>query len=160
MAVEIERKFLVFKDRLPELKDGQHLLQGYLHYDPQIRFRIAGEKVILGIKTLREDGSRFEFETEKPFSSSEERQALCGLALVPPVEKVRYRILDGLLIWEVDVYAGENTGLVTVDVEMPRLDYPLQFPDWVNPEAEITQDPRYFNFNLAQKPFTRWSSSV
>lgn len=158
MAIEIERKFLVLRDKLPELKNGQHLVQGYLQYDPQIRFRFIGDKVILAVKTLRDDGSRFEFEAEKNLSTPEERLALYELAIVPPVEKVRYRIPSGSLIWEVDLYAGENEGLVTVDVEIPRLDYPIQFPAWVNVEAEITQDPRYFNFNLARRPFRNWRS--
>ncbi|KLU59990.1 inorganic triphosphatase [Peptococcaceae bacterium CEB3] len=156
MSTEIERKFLVFKEKLPELKGGQHFVQGYLQREPQIRFRFSGERVVLAVKTLKPDGSRFEFEAEKSLASTEERRTLCELAIVPPIEKTRYSFPYGSLIWEVDVYAGENAGLVTVDVEMPRLDYPLKFPEWVNAEAEITRDPRYFNYNLAQRPFKCW----
>jgi CYTH domain-containing protein len=156
MALEIERKFLVRPELLPHLQSGLNILQGYLSDEPSIRFRIVGEKVIITIKRLNKDGSRFELETEKSGVSIDEQEDLKSLARYPVIEKIRYRIPYFDLIWEVDVYQGENLGLITVDVELPSLNYPIKFPEWVNPEAEITTDPRYFNWNLGQFPYSKW----
>lgn len=157
MAIEIERKFLVLKDKLPSLEGGKRLLQGYLKAEaPQVRFRIVDDRVILTIKAQRQDGSRFEFELMKEKVSAEEQAALQELAIYPIIEKVRYSISFAGLVWEVDVYQGANLGLITVDVELPAFDYPLVFPDWVDGEAEVTQDPRYFNTYLAQFPYSTW----
>ena len=158
MAIEIERKFLVHKERLPRLDGGIRLRQGYLQAEsPQVRFRIIDDQVILTVKTLRKDGSRFEFELVKEKVPAEEQTALEELAIYPLVEKVRYRIPFAGLVWEVDLYQGANLGLITVDVELPALDYPLVFPDWVNAGAEVTADPRYFNSYLARCPYSTWS---
>ncbi|MDI6811964.1 MAG: adenylate cyclase [Desulfitobacteriaceae bacterium] len=158
MGIEIERKFLVLIDKLPPLKGGERLIQGYLREEsPQIRFRIIGDSVIITIKSPLGHGTRFEFEAEKGSVSVQEQASLKELALYPVIEKVRHRIPYAGLVWEVDVYQGANLGLMTVDVELPALDYPLVFPPWVDAQAEVTQDPRYFNTHLAQYPYSTWA---
>lgn len=156
MALEIERKFLVRPEYLPDMGSGLRMLQGYLSKEPSIRFRIVNSKIILTIKHLNSDGSRFELETEKEPVSLEEQVTMKSLALYPVIEKVRYRIPYSDLTWEVDVYQGENLGLITADVELPRLDYPIEFPAWIDSESEITTHPNYFNSNLGRFPYTKW----
>lgn len=156
LGIEMERKYLVHRNCLPELVGGERIIQGYLCATPQIRFRLWAGKLIITIKQLRPDGSRFELETEKVTPSNEETITLMGLALYPPIEKVRYRIPHKGLTWEVDVYQGDNEGLITVDVEMPSLDWVLEFPVWVDSDREITNDPRYFNLNLGRNQFRSW----
>lgn len=159
MAIEIERKYLVHRELLPTLKDGQKMIQGYLAMQPSIRFRIIGQDVIITVKNLQSDGSRFELETIKQQASPEEQEQLMKLTLFPCIEKVRYRLPYSGLVWEIDVYQGKNSGLITADVEIPSLDYALEFPCWINSQQEITQDARYFNINLGQKPYTQWVNS-
>ena len=160
MAIEIERKFLILKDKLPLLQGGEHLIQGYLREaSPQIRFRIIRDNVIITIKSPLGDGTRFEFEAKKGSVSAQEQASLQELALYPLIEKVRHRIPYAGLVWEVDVYQGANLGLMTVDVELPALDYLLVFPPWVDAQAEVTQDPRYFNTHLAQYPYATWTEA-
>lgn len=156
LAIEIERKFLVRGNLLPHLELGQRIVQGYLCEEPQIRFRLLENKIVITLKKVQPDGSRFELETEKDMALPEEGSALLNLAIYPVVEKVRYRLPFAGLTWEVDVYQGENQGLITVDVELPSLDFPVVFPDWVDQEREITHDPRYFNTNLGKTPFSHW----
>jgi len=156
MGVEIERKFLVIHEALPELKDGQHIIQGYLAEKPSIRFRIINEKIIITIKKAGMNGSRFELETFKDFSTEEERRTLQALSIFPVIEKVRYKLPYAGLVWEIDVYQGENNGLVTADVELPYFDYPILFPPWIDEKADITWDERYFNTNLGLNPFNNW----
>ncbi len=156
MALEIERKFLVRPELLPHMESGLHILQGYLAEEPSIRFRIVDEKIIITVKRLNRDGSRFELETEKLEVSLEERETLKSLARLPVIEKVRYRIPHCNLIWEVDVYQGENLGLITADVELPSLNYPIEFPEWIDSESEITTNSKYYNWNLGRFPYSKW----
>lgn len=159
MGIEIERKFLVHPESLPKMDDGVRILQGYLSEKPSIRFRIIGSKIIITIKRLQKDGSRFELETEKDAVLLVEQNEMIALALYPPIEKVRYRIPYQGLVWEVDVYQGDNQGLITADVELPRLDYPVVFPNWIDSQTEITTNPKYFNYNLGRFPYSRWENT-
>jgi len=156
LALEIEKKFLVLKEHLPLLQNGQDIVQGYLSENPSIRYRFLNDSIVITIKEYRKDGSRFEFETLNPKSSSEERSTLKRLSLVPPIEKIRYRVPFEGLTWEIDVYQGENDGLITVDVEFPEIGYPLRFPKWVNTHREITEDREYSNLNLGRRPYSTW----
>lgn len=157
MALEIERKFLIFPDLLPPLGPGRRMIQGYLSEKPSVRFRITEDQLVLTVKDYLSPGRRFELETPAKQISPEEIQKLQELAVSPPIIKVRHRVADEQgLIWEIDIYEGENQGLITVDVELPSLEYPLQFPEWVNRDQEITGDPRYNNLNLGRNPFRRW----
>lgn len=159
MAIEIERKYLVHQKLLPLLTDGRRMVQGYLALQPSIRFRIIEKDVILTVKSLQEDGSRFEFETIKNNVSLTEIEQILKLALFPSIEKIRYRLPYSGLVWEIDVYQGANTGLITADVELPSLDYSIEFPCWINSQHEITQDSRYFNINLGQRPYRQWAQA-
>ncbi|ADY56262.1 adenylate cyclase [Syntrophobotulus glycolicus DSM 8271] len=157
MGLEIERKFLVHKDRLPPLRGGTTIYQGYFSLDPSVRFRIIGENVYLTVKEYYHNGSRFELETEKNGITEEEKAKLMMLAIVAPVVKTRYCLEFKGLIWEIDVYGGENEGLITVDVELPSMDYPLSFPSWVDANQEITFEKKYSNQNLGASPYSQWS---
>jgi adenylate cyclase len=170
MPIELERKFLVRPDRLPQLTDGERLIQGYMSEEPQIRFRITssreasrgsgeasrGSRVVIAIKKFLETGRRLEFEFARDNVSPEEIGDLQTLALWPPLVKTRYRVPHAGFVWEIDVYDGVNQGLVTCEVEVPSLDHPLDFPDWVDPAGEITGDMRYSNIELTRKPFREW----
>ena len=56
--------------------------------------------------------------------------------------------------WEIDVFEGDNEGLVIAEVELESEDEPFDVPEWIG--AEVTDDPRYFNANLVANPFSRW----
>ena len=72
----------------------------------------------------------------------------------PLVEKTRYRIPQGPVVWEVDEFEGDNRGLITAEVELKDENQSVTLPDWIG--QEVTGDPRYFNANLVAKPFTTW----
>ncbi|MBF0500550.1 MAG: adenylate cyclase [Candidatus Riflebacteria bacterium] len=159
MPLEIERKFLVHADRLPRLEFGVSILQGYLSLEPQVRFRIEGDTVTLAVKSRRTGNTRFEFEASRPKVGTSDCMSLRELAVLPLIEKTRYRIPEGELIWEIDQYSGKNSGLITAEVELPRSDYSLPIPEWIRGDAEITYDERYFNTRLATCPFTGWEKT-
>jgi adenylate cyclase len=155
--VEIERKFLVHHDRLPQLEGGAYLVQGYLGTRPTVRVRTEelpeAKKAYLTIKGEGLIG-RDEFEYDIPFADGE---ALLKLANTALVAKTRYRLpVDGQpdLAWEVDVFAGDNAGLIVAELEMPAADHAFPRPDWLG--EDVTEDPAYKNSALAQRPFNRW----
>lgn len=154
MATEIERKFLV-RDAL-DLSDypGRSLVQGYLCYGPPtaIRIRMDGDQALLNIKQSVTTIERAEFEYPVPM---EDGRAM--LALVPEkaiIEKTRHEVPWGGLVWEVDVFAGANAGLVVAEVELSSRDQAIDFPPWVG--EEVSGDPRYLNSRLALDPYCDW----
>lgn len=156
MAIEIERKFLAHADRLPPLGAGERFVQGYLSADPEVRFRIVGQRVILCVKKPLGPGHRIELEFPRDDLTETEKSDLCALALWPPLVKVRHRLPHARLVWEVDVYKEANAGLVTAEVEIPAADHPIDFPPWVDSAREITVDPTYANIHLTRRPYGTW----
>ena len=76
------------------------------------------------------------------------------LCPAPPLDKHRYRVPSGGFVWEVDVFAGANAGLVIAEVEMPTADTAVTLPPWVG--EEVSGDERYYNAYLARHPYARW----
>jgi len=153
MGTEIERKFLVTSDRWRSLAEGTLYRQGYLARGrATVRVRIVGEQGYLTIKGKNDGIRRLEYEYEIPI---EEAQALLtNLCDEPIIEKYRYRIpIDGYL-WEVDEFLGVNAGLIIAEVELTDESDRPTLPDWIG--ADVSDDSRYYNANLAQHPWSSW----
>lgn len=152
MATEIERKFLVtgIEWRRP---DALHYSQGYLNRDRErtVRIRLAGEQAFLTVKGLTRGAWRSEFEYPIPVADAEQLLKLCD---GPVVRKLRHVVMHHGLKWEVDEFLDENAGLVVAEVELECEDQPFDQPGWLG--QEVTEDPRYFNANLAANPYSRW----
>lgn len=154
MGQEIERKFLVKGTEWKALGTGTLYRQGYLSSvkERTVRVRIAGEKGFLTIKGVNKGVTRTEFEY--PIPTEEAGAMLDALCERPLIEKTRFVIpIDGYT-WEVDEFHGENDGLVVAEVELTSADEKPPLPAWVG--EEVSSDPRYFNSNLAKKPFKTW----
>ena len=158
MAREIERRFLVHREKLPPLGAGRRFVQGYLSEKPHTRFRVEGNHVTLAVKEWVSAGERLEFEFPRGDMPTDEIERLMGLALWPPLVKTRHEVPRDGLTWEIDFYEGRNAGLVTAEVELPAIDHPIDFPDWVDRNAEITSDARYANISLTKQPYGEWDS--
>ncbi len=156
MAAEIERKFLVRGDSWLEGAVGVRIAQGYLSQDPSrtVRVRIAGETGWLTIKGRTEGITRQEFEYPIPLADA---KALLGLCLPSVIDKTRYRVPFGGHMWEVDVFHGDNQGLVLAEVELADESIEPPLPAWV--DREVSADPRYFNSCLASFPYGKWADS-
>jgi adenylate cyclase len=154
MVQEIERKFLVTSDTWRRKAKGTYYRQGFLSTEPArtVRVRIAGERGTLTIKGKTVGATRDEFEYDIPREQAE--QLLDTLCLRPLIEKVRYLVREGAHTWEVDVFEGENAGLVVAEIELQREDEVFERPDWLG--REVTDDPRYFNANLVENPYRTW----
>ena len=154
MGQEIERKFLVTNDTWRRNATGTHYRQGFLSTEPErtVRVRIAGDRGTLTIKGKTIGATRPEFEYDIPREDAE--QLLDTLCQRPLIEKVRYVLREGAHTWEVDVFEGDNTGLVVAEIELQREDEAFEWPPWLG--EEVTHDPRYFNASLVQNPYSRW----
>jgi adenylate cyclase len=154
MATEIERKFLVVGNGWRPLGSGKLYCQGYIPTQGKqtVRVRIVGDQGYLTLKGPAAGLSRPEFEYRIPV---EDAQALLEtLCQRPFIEKTRYRIPIGQVVWEVDEFTGDNTGLILAEVELQSEDQSVDLPDWIGPE--VTGDPRYYNANLVNNPYRNW----
>ncbi|MBF0426558.1 MAG: CYTH domain-containing protein [Magnetococcales bacterium] len=157
MGREIERKFLVVGEAWRSLARGISYRQGFLSTDRArvVRVRIAGAEATLTVKGMTDNLARPEFEYPIPLDDA--RFLLDHLCLRPLIEKTRYRIPLGTVVWEVDAFDGENRGLVLAEVELAHVDQTFPLPEWVG--KEVSHDPRYFNSNLIAHPYCRWQST-
>ncbi|MEH2197124.1 CYTH domain-containing protein [Nostoc sp.] len=154
MAKEIERKYLVRGDSWRGLAEGSVYRQGYIATQDKttVRIRIAGEKSYLTIKGPSIKYSRLEFEYPIPVKDAQEiLETLCER---PFIEKVRYKIEFGGLIWEIDEFDGVNKGLILAEVELNDENQQIELPNWIG--QEVSDDFRYFNSNLVKHPFSQW----
>ena len=154
MPTEIERKFLVHKNLLPALTDGQHIVQGYIPTEDKtaVRIRIKGQQAWLTIKGANQGASRLEFEYFIPVADAQ--QMLTELCTGGAIDKRRYEIVHHGLTWEVDVFAGSNTGLIVAEVELDDEQQAVSLPEWA--ANEVTHDARYYNNQLLQNPVSDW----
>jgi CYTH domain-containing protein len=153
---EIERKFLVkSNDFINESSCLNRIVQGYLNSDPErtVRVRIKSNKGYLTIKGKSSDSGMSRFEWEKEINIHE-ADALLSLCEKGVLDKTRYEVMVGLHVFEVDVFAGENKGLVLAEVELKSEDEDFEKPIWLG--EEVTSDARYYNSYLSQHPFKSW----
>ncbi|MCC8170455.1 MAG: CYTH domain-containing protein [Parabacteroides sp.] len=156
MHTEIERKFRVTgNDFTAEAYSAQRIVQGYIcsAHGRTVRVRIRGEKGYLTIKGPSDEKglSRYEFEQEIPLPDAEQLLALCEPGVI---DKTRYLVRAGRHVFEVDVFRGENEGLVVAEVELGSEDEPFERPAWLG--EEVSGDRRYYNSMLAKHPYTTW----
>lgn len=156
MAVETERKFLVVGDQWRStVTSSTRIVQGYLASTPEVtvRVRVRGDRGFLTIKGRTSGISRSEYEFDIPVEDAE--AMLQELAVGPVVEKTRHLIEVGGHVWELDVFAGDNEPLVMAEIELRSADESFVIPQWAG--LEVSDDPRYYNVNLAQHPYSQWA---
>ena len=72
----------------------------------------------------------------------------------PLIEKIRHIVICAGTTWEIDEFFGENAGLVVAEVELETEEQTFERPKWLG--AEVTEDVRYYNANLAVQPYASW----
>ena len=156
MAKEIERKYLVDVKVWKPRDAGTHYKQGYLssHKERVVRVRLEGTVAKLTIKGINTGISRAEFEYEIPVADA--HAILSELCEKPLIEKRRYKEQYEGKTWEIDVFLGENEGLVVAEVELETEDEDIEVPPWA--VRDVSADPRYYNSNLVRIPFKSWAN--
>ena len=157
MFQEIERKFLVVGDFKSQAIQATEIHQGYLcgSSGVTVRVRVRDDKGYLTIKGKRSANGISRFEWEKEITK-EEALALLGLNEGGCVEKTRYLVpnSDGRHTWEVDVFHGDNEGLVMAEIELTDENDAFDKPDWLG--KEVSDDYRYYNSQLLRNPYKNW----
>jgi CYTH domain-containing protein len=150
---EIERKFRVDPAWRPP-NDGVAFEQGYLSSVPErvVRVRIEGKSAKLTVKGATKGITRSEYEYAIPVEDA--ALMLRELCEQPVIAKRRYLVEHAGHTWEVDVFAGANAGLVIAELELHTEDETFEKPPWLR--EEVSDDPRYYNSNLAKTPYTKW----
>ena len=159
MGLEIERKFLVKNLKFLDGVEGVRYSQGYIptNGNPGLRVRIAGERAFITLKSdVSPDGVRHEFEYDVPIGDAEEMIDL--FCRKPLIEKIRYKLRFKDLLWEIDVFEGDNEGLIIAEVELEDKDQKVELPEWVG--EEVTAYPRYCNSRLATNPYCNWTNGT
>ena len=158
MALEIERKFLL--KNLPILPDNKW--DKILNIEQSYFTDAEGKISRIRIQT-HENEIRF-FLTQKELISHgvfEERESDITqkeyFEYYPKFErglrKIRYvKNFGSNLKWEIDVYL--TVKLVTAEIELPKIDYEFEFPDYIkeNIIMEVTGMNEFSNFSLSNQP--------
>lgn len=154
---ETERKYLLKDDSFKQTATAvQTIAQGYLSQDPMrtVRIRLRDGKAFLTVKSAGDAAglTRFEYETEIAVDAARQLLPLC---LPSVIEKDRYIVPYGNITVEVDVFHGDNEGLVLAEVELEDETQTFARPDFL--AEEVTGDIRYYNSYLARHPFREWT---
>jgi adenylate cyclase len=154
MAQEIERKFLVTSTAFLVGLEGTRCRQGYIatRDTTAVRVRLMGQRAFLTLKGNITGISRAEYEYPIPVEDAD--QMLDSLCDPPLINKTRYRLEHQGMVWEVDVFAGDNIGLVVAEIELEHEDQAFEKPPWLG--QEVSHDKRYLNFNLSRTPYNQW----
>ncbi len=119
-----------------------------------IRIRTEADRAWLNIKSATLGIIRNEFDYEIPVNEAEEM--LATLCDKPLIEKTRHFVVSGAHTWEIDVFTGDNDGLIVAEVELGHAEEEIELPDWVG--EEVSDDPRYYNVCLIVNPYKTWAS--
>lgn len=154
--LEIERKFFVTSEAFKKQASiSKRIVQGYLNSAPErtVRVRIKGDQGYLTIKGKGNASgtTRFEWEKEIPANEAEALLALCERGVI---DKIRYEVMVGSHLFEVDEFHGDNVGLTIAEIELKSEDDVFEKPDWLG--EEVTGQEQYYNAYLSQFPYKDW----
>ncbi|MCE9506710.1 MAG: CYTH domain-containing protein [Alphaproteobacteria bacterium] len=155
MGIEPERKFLLANDSWKkDVTDKIRITQRYLSLDPTVRLRMTDKgEAFITVKGKAPAGTidTPEFEYKIPLSDAEEMMKLC---LPGEITKTRYHVPFGGKLWEVDVFEGDNAGLVVAEIELAHGTEAFAKPAWAG--DEVTHDKKYKNAKLLLHPYRKW----
>lgn len=155
MAVEIERKFLLSSERWrATVTRSVEIVQGYIAESDtaSVRVRVADQNGSLNLKGLTLGITRKEYEYDLPVA--EAREILAELCAARVITKTRHHAEHEGHNWEIDEFAGRNTGLVVAEIELSSENEVFARPEWLG--EEVSGDPRYYNLRLVEQPYGTW----
>lgn len=164
MALEIEKKFLLSNNDWYDLIDSStYFKQGYLNgaensnndLKSSVRIRIEGNKANINIKSMTLSITRQEYEYSIPLDDAEKMlEELCNQ---PLIEKTRHIVKYKGHKWEIDVFEGDNKGLIVAEIELKSEDEKFDIPSWI--AEEVSSQEKYYNVCLVKNPYSKWNNS-
>ena len=154
MAKEIERKFLVKNLYFKELSVCHKIEQGYICTEKErvVRVRRYDSCAFLTIKSASVGFARDEFEYEIPVDDAQ--KMLETICIQPTIKKCRYILFFEDKKWEIDVFEGENSGLIIAEIELENESETFKIPNFIG--EEVTSDIRYYNSYINNNPYNSW----
>ncbi|AJA68190.1 CYTH domain-containing protein [Myroides odoratimimus] len=154
--IEIERKFLVNSlEFIEQSFKSNKITQGYLNSHPErtVRIRLKDTNAYITIKGKSNDAgtSRLEWEKEINYDEANQLIALCEDFVI---SKTRYLIQVGKHTYEVDIFHGDNEGLILAEIELTAENEQFDKPIWLG--EEVTGDLKYYNSYIANHPYKKW----
>lgn len=156
MATEIERKFLILNQDWQEYTSIElHIVQAYLATNEfsSTRIRIQGDKANINIKSATLGIERTEFEYPIPVDDAQ--LMIDDLCIKPVISKIRYIVNHMQHTWEIDVFSGDNEGLIVAEIELSSPDEIFEKPSWLG--EEVSHEKRYYNACLINHPYKDWN---
>lgn len=154
MGTECERKFLLSDNSIIRGLKGRQIEQGYMAINDKvaIRIRINQDEAFITIKEASAGMSRLEFDYVVPVI--EAREMMENFSMPPVIRKVRYEIMVGQHLWEIDQFYDENEGLLLAEIELQHEEEYFELPPWIG--DEVTKNKKYYNSELVISPFKSW----
>ena len=146
--MEIERKFLIKKESLPQNYNEytyNELEQAYIITNPVLRIRKKDNEYILTYK-----GPGFLARQEEEFPLTKESyEKLLTKAEGITISKTRYKIPHDDLVIELDIFKKDLDGLILAEVEFPDMTAANEYvpPEWFG--REVTNEGTYHNSSLS-----------
>jgi CYTH domain-containing protein len=132
-----------------------YIKQGFLNSNKErtVRVRIIDDTAFLTVKGKSNTAGtiRFEWEKEIPVKEAQDLMLLTEKAVL---EKHRFYVKSDQHTYEVDVFLGENLGLIVAEVELNSENEKFTKPSWV--DKEVTGEVKYYNSSLSKTPFQAW----
>ena len=148
--VEIERKFLLrsVPQELIAETEGESIRQGYLlSGNSELRIRERAGTCTMTVKS----GSGLERFEQECVIPQEQFDMLWPLTAGQRIDKVRYAVPRGTLLYEIDIFNGDLAPLQILEIEFNSVEDSQEFnaPDYV--VSEVTDNKAYKNAALALK---------
>lgn len=152
MAREIERKYLVLGQPWAG-HEAMPLQQAYLSDQGKatVRLRCSGEAAWLTIKGRPAEGSFDRLECEYTIPLADAEQMIDELSCSSIIRKKRYTLDYQGHEWVIDVFEGDNAGLVVAEIELESEGVEFPLPPWAG--EEVTFDNRFANSSLSKLPW-------
>lgn len=161
MGIEIERRFLVSDPTIVHGASREIIVQGYFFvkngYAARVRrlYHVNDDgstresRATITVKGPRRGATRAEFEMEVDSKFAE------GMLkeIDYKITKSRYQVITDGETWDIDVFHGDNEGLIIAECEMER-SYLIRTPNWCS--QEITDRREFDNESLAVRPYSSW----
>ena len=90
-------------------------------------------------------------EKEISLQEGEQLLLLCEKNIL---EKYRYLVKNKKHTFEIDVFLGDNKGLIVAEIELESENENFEKPLWLG--AEVTGEAKYYNSSLSKVPFKKW----
>ena len=156
MSIEIERRFLIKNNQWKRLVLKKiDIVQSYLSSNSEgwiTRIRSENKNFKLTLKKYLNNASNFEFEYEIPKEDGE--------IIISKVRKIiikeRFYLLVNKRTWIIDRFKGENFPLEIAEIELNNEKENIELPSFLS--KEITHLKEYSNFELFNKPFSKWNN--